>query len=205
MIINYLILFLKNIFFFFSKKGRPEKSLENFVLSPCGKYITFLGNNGNIILVSAQTKRLITTLKMNGTVTSIAYTKDGRYLFSFGGDGEVYKWDMNKFTCVLRFRDDGCIHGTSIAVGHQRVLNQSDIGESVLLACGSDTGIVNLYRFDSDKPVLIHTFKNLVTPITKLKFSHDSQILAMCSRLKKNAFRFVIFFDSSFFFFLKKN
>ena len=37
-------------------------------------------------------------------------------LFGCTGDGEVYIWDMNTRSCVHKFRDDGCLTGTSLAV-----------------------------------------------------------------------------------------
>lgn len=36
-------------------------------------------------------------------------------LFS-AGDGEVYVWDMNTRRCVHKFRDEGCLKSTSLAV-----------------------------------------------------------------------------------------
>ena len=51
--------------------GREEKSLELFEVSPGSRTIVFLGNEGYILLVSAKTKELIGTLKMNGTVRSL--------------------------------------------------------------------------------------------------------------------------------------
>jgi U3 small nucleolar RNA-associated protein 18 len=38
--------------------GQDEKSLENFVLSPDNKYITVLGKNGNIMMLSRQSKQV---------------------------------------------------------------------------------------------------------------------------------------------------
>jgi len=44
--------------FFRSFAGRQEKSLERFVVSPDGKLISFFGNHGYLILVSAQSKQV---------------------------------------------------------------------------------------------------------------------------------------------------
>ena len=51
------------------------------------------------------------------------------------GEGKVYVWDMSARECVHCFVDEGCVHGTSLAV--------SPDGQYV--ACGSDSGVVNLY------------------------------------------------------------
>ncbi|CAG8609812.1 9216_t:CDS:2, partial [Acaulospora colombiana] len=68
--------------------GFEYKSLENFSISPCGKYICFPGSNGNLVLVNYQTKQFVATMKMNGTVNSVNWSSDGKYLFSIGKDAE---------------------------------------------------------------------------------------------------------------------
>ena len=83
--------------------GREEKSWENFTTSPDGSMIAFLGNDGYIILLDSQTKRLIAEFKMNGSVRSVAFTSRlssigvGLYkssmdwdLVASGSDGDVY-------------------------------------------------------------------------------------------------------------------
>ena len=115
--------------------GCKEKSLETFVLSPDGKLICFLGNDGYLIVVLAATHRLICTLKMNGTVRAAAFTPDSRELLSIGGDGEVYRWDLRQQRCLQRFQDEGNLGGTSIAVAPT----------GGLFAVGSTSGVVNVY------------------------------------------------------------
>ena len=57
--------------------GREEKSLESFEISPDSRTIAFVGNEGYILLISAKTKQLIGTLKMNGSVRSLAFADGG--------------------------------------------------------------------------------------------------------------------------------
>ena len=80
--------------------GREEKSLEVFEVSPDSQTIAFVGNEGYILLVSTKTKELIGTLKMNGTVRSLAFADDGCQLLSSGGDGQVYHWDLRTRICI---------------------------------------------------------------------------------------------------------
>jgi U3 small nucleolar RNA-associated protein 18 len=47
-------------------RGRPEKSLEKFTVSPTGDMLAFCGLSGSINLVSAKTKQWVGALKMNG-------------------------------------------------------------------------------------------------------------------------------------------
>ncbi|KAJ8475567.1 hypothetical protein OPV22_019294 [Ensete ventricosum] len=75
--------------------GREEKSLEVFEVSPDSSTIAFIGNEGYILLVSSRTKELIGTLKMNGSVRSLAFADGGQQLLSSGGSSSgivnVYK------------------------------------------------------------------------------------------------------------------
>jgi len=120
-------------------QGFEGKSLEKFEVSPCGRFLAFLAPNGHIVLVSTKTKQWIGNLKMNGSVNSLSFTPDGESLFSFGstfrfcssafrpahpdfcwlfffkGDGEVYKWDLRTQRCMLRFKDEGCVHGYTVS------------------------------------------------------------------------------------------
>lgn len=164
--------------------GRDEKSLEVFEVSPDSRTIAFVGNEGYILLVSTKTKELIGTLKMNGTVRSIAFADDGRHLLSTGGDGHVYHWDLRTRSCFHKAVDEGCINGTALCT--------SPSGN--LFAAGSGSGIVNVYNreeFLGGKRKPIKTIENLTTKVDFMKFNHDAQILAICSSMKKSSFKLV--------------
>ncbi|CAG8474312.1 12784_t:CDS:2 [Dentiscutata erythropus] len=164
--------------------GFQDKSLENFSISPCGQYIVFAGSSGYLVLVSNRTKQWIANMKMNGTVTSVDWSNDGRYLYSVGNDAEVYQWDVNTRRCVHRFRDDGGFKPTKISVsknGHY-------------FAIGSNSGIVNVYDetcliLPNPKP--LKSIMNLTTNVHDMKFNHDSQILGISSHSKKNQLKLV--------------
>ncbi|MBA0619631.1 hypothetical protein Godav_028783, partial [Gossypium davidsonii] len=162
--------------------GREEKSLEVFEISPDSSTIAFLGNEGYILLVSSKTKELIGTLKMNGTVRSLAFADNGNQLLSSGGDGEVYHWDLRTRTCIHKAVDEGCINGTALCTS----LNGR------MFAAGSDSGIVNVYNRDEflgGKRKPIKTVENLTTKVDFMKFNSDAQILAICSTMKKNSLK----------------
>ncbi|KAI3684739.1 hypothetical protein L6452_33965 [Arctium lappa] len=164
--------------------GREEKSLETFEISPDSNTIAFLGNEGYILLVSSKTKELIGTLKMNGTARALAFTNGGQQLMSTGGDGQIYHWDLRTMTCFHKGVDEGCITGTA--------LGSSPNGN--IFAAGSDSGIVNIYNRDeflggNRKPM--KTIENLTTKVDFMRFNSDAQILAICSRMKKNSMKLV--------------
>ncbi|XP_002740511.2 U3 small nucleolar RNA-associated protein 18 homolog [Saccoglossus kowalevskii] len=167
-------------------KGIQERNLTTFKISPDGKYIVFLGSYGYMYVLSAKNKEWITTLKMNGSVDAIAFNDDGSRMYSHGDDGEVYIWDMNSRRCVHRFIDEGCIKGTSLAVANHEQY----------VACGSDSGVVNIYddsclTLKSPKP--IKSAMNLVTRVTQSKFNSTNEILAVSSNLTKDAVKLIHF------------
>jgi len=100
-------------------------------------------------------------------------------------DSEVYIWDVKARSCVHRLTDDGCLRGTSLALSpNERYL-----------ACGSSSGVVNVYDATtlshSVAPAPLKTVLNLTTPINCLKFNASSEMLAMASRHKDNALKIV--------------
>ncbi|KAL9243272.1 hypothetical protein vseg_017179 [Gypsophila vaccaria] len=164
--------------------GREEKSLEVFEVSPDSRTIAFIGNEGYILLVSTKTKELIGTLKMNGTVRSLAFSHDGQTLLSSGGDGQIYHWDLRTRTCLHKGVDEGSIVGTSLCT--------SPLGN--LFASGLDSGIVNIYNNDEflgGKKKPLKKIENLNTEVNYMKFNHDAQILAICSRTNKSSLKLV--------------
>ncbi|XP_031562119.1 U3 small nucleolar RNA-associated protein 18 homolog isoform X2 [Actinia tenebrosa] len=165
-------------------RGRCEKNLEKFQVSPDGSHLVFLGDNGYMMLVSSRTKQWIGNLKMNGTVGAVTFSADGSHMFSTGSDGEVYIWDMNTRTCLHKFTDDGCLMGTSLAASK----------DGQYLACGSDSGVVNVYDnkcFNQSKPKPLKSVTNITTPVDGTLFNSSSEILAISSRFGRDAFKLV--------------
>jgi U3 small nucleolar RNA-associated protein 18 len=66
--------------------GRTESKLKKFLISPDNNFLVFLGNDGYIVIVSNKSKQWIGNLKMNGQVTAAAFSPDGRFLYTAGGD-----------------------------------------------------------------------------------------------------------------------
>uniref|UniRef100_A0A3Q4HPZ3 U3 small nucleolar RNA-associated protein 18 homolog n=1 Tax=Neolamprologus brichardi TaxID=32507 RepID=A0A3Q4HPZ3_NEOBR len=135
--------------------------------------------------VCVQTKEVVRSMKINGDVSGVAFSPDGSKVFANSEDGEVYVWDMRSSRCVNRFTDDGCVRGTSIA--------SSQNGQ--YLACGSQSGVVNVYSqeacLNSANPKPLKAVMNLLTSATALTFNPTSEILAIASRAEDEAVRLV--------------
>ncbi|XP_078034166.1 U3 small nucleolar RNA-associated protein 18 homolog wicked [Augochlora pura] len=158
-------------------------NMQDYEVSPDGKLIAFGGRTGEIYLLSASSKELISTLKMNARCRAICFTPDSKTLVTHGDSAEMYIWDVNSRSCIHRAIDDGCISCASIAM--------SPSGQ--FLATGSKEGVVNLYDtatvLQNQNPTPLKVFLNLVTSVTSLKFNSYSEILAMASHKKNNAFK----------------
>lgn len=150
---------------------------------------------------------------MNSKCTAMTFTPDSKSLVTHGGkykyyfyyllsmlffihciiniiyfivdSEEIYVWDLNSRLCVHKAVDDGCISSREITI--------SSSGQ--FLATGSKQGVVNIYEtssvLQSRYPKPLKIILNLVTPITSLKFNPTSEILAMASEYKENAFKMV--------------
>lgn len=168
-------------------KGMNLQNSGRFLMSPDGKYIVIHGRYGNIHLMSSTSKEWIGSLKMNGEVISITFNRDGTKMYSHGDTGEIYVWDMSSRKCIHKFIDEGCIAGTALAVSPN----------DQFLATGSDSGVVNIYDnatlCSTSSPQPKKVLLNLTTDITHLKFNHTSEILAMASSYKEEAFKLVHF------------
>lgn len=166
-------------------KGRRETEWNTFCTSKCGKFLFFCGLDGNIVVLSARTKQWIADMKMNEPVHAVCVSPDSRHLFSAGGSGAVYVWDLTSFRCVKKFFDDGGTLATSISVSN----------DLSLLACGSSSGVVNMYDvaslLSSDGATPIKSYGSLVTPITGTLFHPSSQIMTFFSCEQRNALRMV--------------
>ena len=192
--------------------GRPERSLESFAQSPESgsalndPMLAFLGADGHVPLVSLKSRTCVGAVKMNGSARSAAFAADGRHLLTAGGESTTYVWDLrNQKRCVEKIVDDGALTVTALAA--------SPSGAHV--AFGSESGVVNVYEtrgfrtFGSagdgngneppstggyrreTRPKPTRALMNLTTSADALTFNGDGQMLAMSSRLKRDALRLV--------------
>ncbi|KAG7164641.1 U3 small nucleolar RNA-associated protein 18 homolog [Homarus americanus] len=167
-------------------KTEERSSMKNFIVSPDGELLVFVGTKGLLYVFDATTLSLIDTFHSPEEVKAAAFNESGSKMYTHGIGGDVFVWDMTSRACVHRFYDDGCIDGTSIAVSPS---NQ-------FLACGSSSGIVNIYdvaNISSKAPRPVKILDKLVTPVTSLAFNPSSEILAMASDYVDNAMKLIHF------------
>ncbi|XP_037665649.1 U3 small nucleolar RNA-associated protein 18 homolog [Choloepus didactylus] len=166
-------------------RGLKEKIVKSFEVSPDGSFLLINGIAGYFHLLSAKTKELIGSMKINGRVAASTFSSDSEKIYASSGDGEVYIWDVNSRKCLNRFVDEGSLYGLSIATSRN--------GQFV--ACGSNCGVVNIYNQDSclqeRNPKPIKAIMNLVTGVTSLAFNPTTEILAIASEKMKQAVRLV--------------
>lgn len=166
-------------------RGLKEKIVKRFEVSPDGSFLLISGIAGFSHLLSMKTKELIGSMKINGRIAASTFSSDSKKIYTSSENGEVYVWDVNSRKCINRFLDEGSLYGLSIAA--------SKNGQYV--ACGSKSGVVNIYSQDSclqqTNPKPIKAIMNLVTGVTSLTFNPTTEILAVASRKMKEAVRLV--------------
>ncbi|XP_042529942.1 U3 small nucleolar RNA-associated protein 18 homolog [Dipodomys spectabilis] len=166
-------------------RGLKEKVVRRFEISPDGSFLLINGIAGYSHLLSMKTKELIGSMKINGRVSACTFSSDSKKIYTSSGDGEVYIWDVNSRRCLNRFVDEGNLCALSIATSRN----------GQYIACGSSSGVVNIYNQDSclqeTNPKPIKAIMNLVTGVTSLTFNPTTEILAIASRKMKEAVRLV--------------
>lgn len=161
--------------------------MTNFEISPCDRYVAVIGRFGEVHVLFANSYELVCTLKQEHDATSVAFSRDSKYLFCHCVDAEVSIFDIGQRRFVHRFIDDGCINGTHISI--------SPNGQMV--AAASQQGVVNVYNYDdvfqSKLPRPQKTIMNLTTAISNTVFNHSSELLAIASKEVPDAVKIVHF------------
>jgi len=164
-------------------RAMQQRRMDKFSISPDGNFLAFHGNFGYIHLLSGKSYEWIDSIKMNGDLKALSFSADGQKLFSFGDEGKVYVWDVGTRQCQHKFFDEGCVKGTAI-----------DVEKNFrFLACGSNSGMINLYEidsiFNSENPRPLRSVPNLTTSCSGLKFNGSGEMLAIYSEFKENSVR----------------
>uniref|UniRef100_A0A0K0DEV6 WD_REPEATS_REGION domain-containing protein n=1 Tax=Angiostrongylus cantonensis TaxID=6313 RepID=A0A0K0DEV6_ANGCA len=196
----------------------PPQNAGRFSLSNDGSLLAMIAHNSQVHVLSSSSMELIKTFSAPADVTSLQFfpgsnreiwamtvgTKCPYYchrivltivgLFQWRNvcflilrsvvkfspnnleRGEVIIWNLSGSQQM--FRDDGAVRGTKIRLSAE--------GDKV--ACGSNTGIVNLYdtvdvrKCTDPKPQAV--LSNLLTSCDSIAFNHDGQLMAFSSDVK---------------------
>uniref|UniRef100_A0A3B5B5K4 U3 small nucleolar RNA-associated protein 18 homolog n=1 Tax=Stegastes partitus TaxID=144197 RepID=A0A3B5B5K4_9TELE len=166
-------------------RGLNEARVKEFSVCPEGDALLLTGTRGYLHLLTLKTKEVVRSVKINGDVSGVALSPDGSKIFANSEEGEVYVFDLRSSRCVNKFSDDGCVRASSIAASRN----------GQYLACGSQSGVVNIYSqeacLNSANPKPLKAVMNLLTSATALAFNPSSEILAIASRAEDEAARLV--------------
>lgn len=184
--------------------------MEHFKLSPDGRFIALLGSarkgGGVINILNADTLQWLAQARVEsqGGVADFCWWRNSEGLCVAGRNGEVTEWALAERAAVARWKDEGAVGTTTIALGGDS--GRKHLGSDRWIAVGSTAGIVNVYdrrswtssSVESDDnngvpphPKPLRVLDQLVTPISHLTFSPDGQIMCMASRWKADALRLV--------------
>ena len=144
-----------------------QRSTETFRLSPCGRYIGFVGSarkgggHINVFSVSAGMQWMSSCrVDSRDGVADFAWWSDGNGFVVAGKNGECSEYDIRERRVVNRWVDDGAVGTTVIALGGGRDATGDDrkpkrnskkskqrlpLGGDRWVAIGSSSGIVNIY------------------------------------------------------------
>ncbi|XP_058818617.1 U3 small nucleolar RNA-associated protein 18 homolog isoform X2 [Topomyia yanbarensis] len=147
-------------------QGDRVWTMKNFELSNCGKYIAVAGGFGEIHLLDARSKELLTTIQQNHCCSSLCFSSDSKYLLSHSSDNEVSVYHLEKRRFVNVFTDDGCVNGSFITI------------------CPNNRFVATGNRQEK-------TISNLTTSVGSMAFNVTSELLAIASPEIPNAVKLI--------------
>lgn len=189
-----------------------QRSFEHFKISPDGQHLAVLGTErkagGVVNVLDAKTLQWVAQARVeaHGGLADFCWWGDGSGLSIVGKGGEVAEWGLERGVVVARWRDEGAVGTTVIAMGGRG--GSEEVGGDRWAAIGSSSGIVNVYdrrawkdeasakeKEDNEgvprNPKPRRCLDQLTTPVSHLAFSPDGQLLCMASRWKTDALRMV--------------
>ncbi|VDO03725.1 unnamed protein product [Rodentolepis nana] len=154
-------------------------------ISPQNEIGAFLGSYG-VYIVDLRSYEKLNTSRVSGSAVAHCFSQDGNLLNAFSSDGSIFVFDMRKNALPMhRWYDYSCVGGCSLAISN----------DSKYIACGSESGYVNIYTWESvmknltKRPKPQKTVGNLVTAVDQLRFHPSGEMLFMSSSLEPGAAR----------------
>lgn len=157
---------------------------RQFSFSPNDRYACGTGQHNLVHLLDTDSKEVLFDFKINSNSVATVFSPDSSKVFVHSAEGKVYVFDIRQNgRCLHRFVDEGCIQGTALAVSANRQY----------FACGSESGIVNLYDYDtvlqSREPTPIKRATHLLTAVNRIRFNHSTEIMTISSDQADNSIK----------------
>ncbi|VDO57536.1 unnamed protein product [Haemonchus placei] len=170
----------------------PNQNIGRFAISKDGSLLAMIARNAQVYVLSSSSMELVKTLSAPTDLASVQFFPgSNNEIWALTERGEVIIWNLNGYQHLLR--DEGAVRGTKIRL--------SIDGNTI--ACGSNTGIVNLYDVadvrNSTEPKPRVVVPNLLTSCDSIAFTHDSQAMAFSSNVKKNQIKLLHIASSTVF------
>jgi U3 small nucleolar RNA-associated protein 18 len=127
-----------------------QRSMEKFKISPTGAYLAFIGSarkgGGVINFLDANTLQWIAQARIEsrGGIADFAWWRNGSGITVAGKNGEITEFSLDSRRVVARWRDEGAVGTTTLALGGKSKSAKS-VGGDAYVAIGSSAGIVNVY------------------------------------------------------------
>ncbi|GAA3831394.1 hypothetical protein GCM10022226_60630 [Sphaerisporangium flaviroseum] len=147
-------------------RPRPEEGarVQTLHFSADGGLLA-IGSGRGVRLFDPSTREPVATLKGPAdTVTSVAFSRDGKLLAGAARDGTVRLWDLSTRREVITFRASGPVNSVAFGPG------------SPLLAIGDETGLVTF--LDTRQGKLVATLPEQSASVNQVAFSPDGHRLA---------------------------
>jgi len=153
-------------------------------LSPDGVYIGYITDVSEIHIFEFKTMDHVRSVCTGDKVIDFSFlTSDCNVIYGLAENGSIYTWNVKDAGEQCHFFDDGCVRATCLSVS----------GNGQLIACGSNTGIVNVYNRAGKLPGTqlspTYVLENLTTSASFVDFSPDAQLMAFGSDVKHMAGR----------------
>ncbi|CAH8841553.1 unnamed protein product [Trichobilharzia szidati] len=167
--------------------GMPyDEVINKCAVSLASPNFAALGTNGSTVyLADLRSLEKVAFMRGSGMINSLCFAQEGTFLHTYGAEGSVYVFDLrsNKARIIHHWFDQASTNGLSIAASPN----------SQWIACGSDSGYVNVYKWNSTmnthNPEPEKAIDNLVTGVDSLCFHPSNEMLCLASSQRPDAIR----------------
>ncbi|CAB0040580.1 unnamed protein product [Trichogramma brassicae] len=160
---------------------------ETFSVSPNGAWVSMSGNEPEITIMSVKEKRKIFKVRSGGKSRIHSYSTNGHFIYTHG-----VKEDCTRMQ-VVDLRQGNALHECRFEKGTLGHVPATQSPNGRWIAFGGLKGRISIFaREDIETnhyPLPIMTINNFDTPVTSLRFSKNSEILAFASNRLPNAFQ----------------